>query len=156
VVCHAWPQAAAIEAIFWRPELRGAVCSLYSRLQWFLLLPRGWASAYGPAGVGEGAEGDACPPFAARLVPLWSQIVLGSVAPLAIAYFMEARAKTAFLRAQGLSVGEPGDVGTRDDREGAGPWRTAWLPHVAAAAAIVALATHAAWFSTLMVNAAAL
>ena len=131
---HAWPLAGTITSTFWQPELRGAVCRLYSYIQWLLLLPRGWAAAYGL--VGEGGEGGACPPFAARLLPSWFQIVLGGVAPLAVAYAAEARAKAAFLRAQGLSAGTPGGGAS------------AIACSLAAAGLIVALATHVAWFGT--------
>jgi hypothetical protein len=90
------PQAEELVPMLQQPELRGAVCRLYSHIQWLLLLPRSRGAAFGFGGEGEAGSG-ACPASAPRLLAFWFQIALGGVAPLAVAYFVEARAKERFL-----------------------------------------------------------
>jgi hypothetical protein len=89
------PLAKPLVPILQQPELRGAVCRLYLHVQWLMLLPRSRGAAFASIGVGE--EGGACPAAAPHLLAYWVQIVLGGIAPLAVAYFMEARAKERFL-----------------------------------------------------------
>jgi len=90
------PQAEALVPMLQQPELRGAVCRLFSHIQWLLLLPRSRGAAFGFGGEGD-EGGGACPASAPRLLAFWFQIALGGVAPLAVAYFVEARAKERFL-----------------------------------------------------------
>jgi hypothetical protein len=91
------PQAEALVPILQQPELRGAVCRLYSHVRWLMLLFGSQSAAFGFRSVRLGEEAGACPAAAARLLAYWSQVVLGGIAPLAVAYFMEARAKERFL-----------------------------------------------------------
>ena len=92
------PQAEALVPMLQQPELRGAVCRLYSHFEWLMLLFSSQSAALGFSSVREGgAGGGACPASAPRLLAFWIQIVLGGIAPLAVAYFVEARAKERFL-----------------------------------------------------------
>ena len=68
-----------------------------------MLVPR-WPDDGAAADGGDGSAGgaaDACPPSAPALVVFWSQLV-GLLAPLAVVYVIELRAKGAFLHARGL------------------------------------------------------
>jgi hypothetical protein len=98
------PQAEVLVLALQRPELRGAICRLYSRMRWLLLVSRGHGGTPGSGSVGEDEGGGACPASAPRLLAFWFQIVLGGVAPLAVAYLVEARAKERFL---GLQSNDP-------------------------------------------------
>ena len=91
-----FPLAKALVPMLQQPELRGAVCRMYLHIQWLLLLPRSRGAAFGFGGE-DWTGGGTCPAAAPRLLAFWFQIVLGGVAPLAVAYFVEVRAKERFL-----------------------------------------------------------
>jgi len=105
-----WPGAGTLlPALADSPQQREAVCRLYRGIRIFLLLPRRYDTAFddgdssdGGSGGGEGdSVGGPCPPSAPTLVAFWVHLMI-LLAPLAIAYVIELRAKSAFLRERGL------------------------------------------------------
>jgi hypothetical protein len=89
-----WPGVSTVlPALADRPDLRAAACRLFRGIRLLLLLPS-WSDAAADGG-------DACPPSAPAIVVCWVQF-MGLLAPLAVAYVIELRARGAFLRARGL------------------------------------------------------
>jgi hypothetical protein len=101
-----WPGVGLLPALADSPQQREAVCRLHAGLRMLLLVPRASVATYlaaeGGGGSAGGAAADvACPPSAAAFVVLWFQLA-SLLAPLAVVYVIELRAKGAFLRARGL------------------------------------------------------
>jgi hypothetical protein len=99
-----WPGAdVVLPMLADSPQQREAVCRLHRGIQMLMLVPC-WPDDNTGADAGDGSAGgaaDACPPSASALVVFWSQLV-GLLAPLAVVYVIELRAKSAFLYARGL------------------------------------------------------
>jgi hypothetical protein len=100
-----WPGASTLlPALADSPQQRAAVCRLYRGIRRLLLLPHLYDASAGSGDGGDGGGGGGggtCPPSAPALVVFWIQLV-DVLAPLAVAYAIELRARGAFLRARGL------------------------------------------------------